>query len=67
MTDEELGKEVTRLWQRAVALNLTAAQFGRDIDKLMCWGPESERAKNPALGMAFQEKLARAAAWRPGQ
>jgi hypothetical protein len=45
---EEIGREVVRLWQRAMTERKTEAQLGADVDKLLCWGPETVRAKTGA-------------------
>ena len=50
--DAAVGREVTRLWQRAQQEQRTVAQLGREVDALLCWGPEAERA-------AFAEKQRR--------
>jgi hypothetical protein len=41
---EEIGREVMYLWQRATSERKTVAQLGADVDKLLCWGPETVRA-----------------------
>ena len=40
---EEIGREVERLWQRAAQESHSLTTLGRDVDRLMCFGPEAER------------------------
>jgi len=40
---ESIGREVVRLWQRAAKERHSKAQFGDDVDMLLCWGAEVER------------------------
>lgn len=61
---EKIGEEVTRLWQRAVALHHTMGQLGVDVDKLMCWGPEAHRAENQALSKEKRAELRVLAGWK---
>jgi hypothetical protein len=40
---EAIGREVVRLWERAQQEKHSLTQLGRDVDRLLCFGPEAER------------------------